>query len=120
MVKLRIGTFVAPGAAVAGPICWTDTVVRLVDVESRNAVCATKPDAWPTAVTVKLRPTSSVSGANCVLTKVPAASATTEYATSGLVNGACRGGHQASWVLIRTVSPGCQCMPEISTGVPGA
>src|SRR6266540_4647026 len=115
-LTLRIGVFCAPWATVSGA-SWAP--VPVIHVPSVNVVWATKPDAWPTAVTVNVRPRSSMSGENWVATKLPAASATVEYVTSGLVNGDCLGGHQASWRLIRTVSPGCQWPPEISTGDPG-
>ena len=75
-MKLRIGTLEAPGAAVAGPICETLTVVRFVEVASANVVCAVKPEVCPVAVRVKVTPASLGCTTKLSFVKLPFLSAT--------------------------------------------
>ena len=105
MLRLRIGTFWAPGSAARGASL---APVPLMHVAAEKVVCATKPEAWPTAVTVKVRPRSVGSGENCLSMKPPWGSATVAYTGSGPATGRGRGGHASSWMVISTVSPGCQ------------
>ena len=112
-MKLRIGTLEAPGAAVAGPICETLTVVRFVEVASANVVCAVKPEVCPVAVRVKVTPASLGCTTKLSFVKLPFLSATEVSVLSGSVVGSsCR--------TIFTVSPRFQPAPVMTTVCPGA